>query len=522
MKSLKEVSIHAFVQESGLLTETGKVIDFRDHLFLFDIVADLSPKQVIMKAAQIGFSTMAIIKSLWLAKYRGLDIIYTLPTGNDVNEFVGSKVNRLIANNPVLADLVKDRDTIEQKRVGSNIIYYRGTWTEKAALMVSSDLNIHDEEDRSKREVIEQYASRLQHSPLKWEWHFSNPSSVGNGVDRYWDKSDKKEWFILCDAGHEQSLTWPDNIDTERKSFVCATCKIELTDDNRRKGRWKATSEGEFSGYHVSLLMAPWVTAKEIIDYHETKSPEYFNNFVLGSPYSNATDTVNDDIFRRNFTHRINSQERVVIGCDSGLKKHFVIGNREGLFYYGVTKDWGDIRSYLKRYAGSIAVIDALPDLTAPRALREEFPGRVFLNHYHKDRKSLQLIKWGEGTEYGNVVSDRNRMLQMVIDEFADGRIPLQGSEADWLDYMKQWKTLHKESTTDALGNETFKWESSNGNDHWAHATLYWRVGMDRFGGGTASFGGPTEKFAVTSPEIRYDGKVLPHFIYAETEDEIW
>src|SRR5687767_14162427 len=145
-QSLREVSLHAFIQETGLLTETGKRIDFHDHLFLFDIVADLAPKQVIMKAAQIGFSTMAIIKSLWLAKYRGLDIIYTLPTSNDVNEFVGSKVNRLIANNPILADMVKDRDTIEQKRVGTNVIYYRGTWTEKAALMVSSDLNVYDEE----------------------------------------------------------------------------------------------------------------------------------------------------------------------------------------------------------------------------------------------------------------------------------------------------------------------------------------------------------------------------------------
>jgi len=229
-------------------------------------------------------------------------------------------------------------------------------------------------------------------------------------------------------------------------------------------------------------------------------------------------------MFLRNLTHRVNSQERVIIGCDSGLKKHFVLGNREGLFYYGVTQDWGDIESYLKRYQGSIAVIDALPDLTAPRAIREKFPGRVFLCHYHKDRKSIQLTKWGEGTEYGNVTVDRNRMLQTVIDEFSEGRIPLQGTDGDWRDYMKQWKTLYKINEPDALGNESFKWETSNGHDHWAHATSYWRTGMERFGGGSAAIGGPVAVTGTNAPPIRYDGKVLPHFIYAEkvTEEEIW
>jgi len=48
-------------------------------------------------------------------------------------------------------------------------MYFRGTKTERAALAVSSDLNIHDEEDRSDQQVIAQYSSRLQHSNYKWE-----------------------------------------------------------------------------------------------------------------------------------------------------------------------------------------------------------------------------------------------------------------------------------------------------------------------------------------------------------------
>src|SRR6185503_9401985 len=108
--------------------------DFKQHPFLFHPYTDTSPKQVIFKAAQIGFSTLAIIKSLWIAKNKGMDIIYTLPTESDVQVFAGGKINRIIAQNPILQEWVKDKDSVEQKSIGHNMIYYRGTWTQKAAI----------------------------------------------------------------------------------------------------------------------------------------------------------------------------------------------------------------------------------------------------------------------------------------------------------------------------------------------------------------------------------------------------
>lgn len=483
MKTLSEISIHAFIQEHQIKNEQGMPLDFRDHLFLFDIYADQSPKLVCYKAAQIGFSTMAILKSLWLAKHKHLDIIYTMPSSSDMKDFVGGKVNRLIVQNPVLLDYVKDKDSIEQKQVGDNIIYYRGTWTEKAAIAVSSDLNIHDEEDRSKQEVIQQYASRLQHSQHKWEWHFSNPSVEGNGVSRYWSLSDQKHWFISCSScDEEQYLSWPDSVDVSRRVFQCKECKKELTREERRVGRWvRKYKDREYSGYWISLLMAPWITAEEIIKYHETKSAEYFSNFVLGLPYVGEGNQVTPDIIYRNCTPDINSQERVVIGCDSGLKKHYVLGNKDGIFYAGIAADWSEIDSLLKKYERSIAIIDALPDLTEPRRLREKYPGRVYLCHYARDRKTMQVVRWGKKKELGNVLVDRNRMMQIVIDDFAGKKIPLQGTQDDWAEFESHFATLYKVTEVDTLGVPQSVWATSNGMDHFCHAALYWRVGMDRF-----------------------------------------
>jgi len=72
-------------------------------------------------------------------------------------------------------------------------------------------------------------------------------------------------------------------------------------------------------------------------------------------------------------------------------------------------------------------------------------------------------------------------MMQMVIDDFANKKIPLQGTQDDWQEFQSHFDTLYKVTTVDALGVPNFSWESSTGLDHFCHATAYWRTGMDKF-----------------------------------------
>ena len=226
----------------------------------------MSPYLCCLKAAQIGFSTLAVLKQLWVAYRKGLETIYCLPTMDDVKAFVSAKVNRMIGLNPILQEYVRDRDTIEQKTVGGNVIYYRGTMTEREALMIPADLLIVDEEDRANQLILGQYESRLQHSKYQWQWHFSNPSAPSAGVDKYWQISDQKHWFITCpECQEEQYLSWPESVSEERGLFVCKYCDGEITDDARRYGRWvekyERDKDRKYSGYWIPLLICPWVTA---------------------------------------------------------------------------------------------------------------------------------------------------------------------------------------------------------------------------------------------------------------------
>ena len=507
---IADKSIIAWIAENDIKNERGEPIDFKSHLFLYDIYRDFSPLQVGFKAAQVGWTTMATLKNFYLAEKKHMDSVYTVPTQNDVYTLVGTKVNRIIASNPYLKNLVANQDSMERKQIGSNVIYYRGTMTEREALMVSSDLNIHDEEDRSDQNVVQQYRSRLQHSKYKWEWHFSNPSVEGNGVSRYWANSDQKHWFITCEGcKKEQYLFWPDSVDIERGCYQCKFCHAVLSDEDRRVGEWRKKITAivpDYSGYWVSLLMTPWTPAKEIIKLFNTKSKEYFWNFVLGLPYVGEGNKVTPDIIYRNLVRTLNKQKKVVIGVDSGIIKHFVCGNEQGLFHFGKTERWEDIVSLLDRFDGSIAVIDAMPDITGPRKLQEQFPGRVFLCHYARDRKTQQVIRWGQHEEAGNVLVDRNRAIQMVIDEFADRRIPLEGNRDDWSEFYSHWDTLYRVTENDTLGVPQINWLSSTGMDHWIHSVVYWRTGMDKYGFGEAEImGQPITVDAQAGPEIKLD-----------------
>lgn len=484
----------------GKRNEKGDLIEFVNHPFLIDIYDDDAQNLTVMKAAQVGMSTLQILKNHRDAKRHKMDIIYTLPTDNDVRIFVGGKVNRIIANNPDMLIDVADKDSIEVKQVGNSIIYYRGTWTKKAAIMVTADRLVHDEKDSSKLDIIADYQARLQHSTHKQTHTFSHPSLPEIGVHADFLQSDQKYWFVNCPhcpKGHGwQYLSWDTenpkhmSVDMELGEYVCKKCHGILSDEVRAGGQWVAKYlDRKWSGYWVSLLMAPWVSAKDVIAKfrHPDTTPEFFYTKYLGLPYADGASKLLREHFFQNLTNQLwnpPDTERVVIGIDTGLRLDYVIGNHEGLFFHDDCKDYDVLDKLMERWPKAIAVIDQGGDLIGSRKFYERWPGRVYLCMLAGDRKTKELVSWKKGDEHGAVTADRNRMIQLVVDEFRNKRIKVHGSESDWFEYWTDWNNLSKIKVLDPDTNQVkgYKWVRS-GRDHRALATVFWRIGMHRFAG---------------------------------------
>lgn len=498
---LEKYSIHAWIQNNQIKTETGQPLDFHTHRYLFDIYRDESKYLCCVKAGQIGFSTMAILKTIWLSRNKNIDIGYILPTVEMVQKFVGSKVNRMSQQNPVIQTWMKDKDSISQKQIGENYIHYLGAMTDRSAIMLSLDMLVADEYDKAPQEVLEIYDSRLQHSRFGYKWVFSNPTIPDFGVDRFWSISDQKKWHITHACGSNYIFD-ESCIDYKEQIFRCPVCKEEITDEERRMGEWVKTSEGEWSGYWIPLWVNPLISAKKICEYKVNKTPEYFSNFVVGLPYINSNNQITQQMLDQCLLDQINTQEgKIIIGVDTGHNLHFTMANKDGFFYHGYAMSVAEneasnspIPNYdpymvldklMKDYPNAVMIADQGGDLIGIRKLQAKYKGRVFLCWFVKETKNQQIIRWGENDEDGKVLVDRNRTIQLLVDEIKDNRITFWGTKEDWLPFFNHALNIYRVKET--IGEETdpqYGWRwiwKRKGADHLFLSATYARVGLARF-----------------------------------------
>ena len=285
-------------------------------------------------------------------------------------------------------------------------------------IILSADLLAIDESDRSDQAILEQYESRLDASQYKGKWYFSNPTTPHTKSQKLWELSDQKHWFVKCEhCGYWQYLDFWKNI--KNGKFVCQKCGGELSDETRRNGQWVKKYKSDISGYWINHLITPLHSATEIEEAYNNKTRQYFYNFVLGLPYIGSDIIVNKDVILKAIDiSQPNFQQHNVLGVDQGLKKHWVLGNSQGIFKMGVTDKWQDIENLIKMYDVETAVFDALPDLTEPRKLRDKYPGIVWLNYYKKDIRKADFIDWDQATH--TVYTDRTKIIEQVIDEMID------------------------------------------------------------------------------------------------------
>lgn len=519
------ISAAMWVLDNEFINENQKPFEFDKHRFMLQPYADNSPDQVIMKSAQVGWSVLAILKSIHAANFLKFNVIYVLPTRNAMHDFVLPKVNPMIDRNPIIRAMVSGNDSTSLKAVGDRWIYFRGAFHRGEAITTTADLVVADEFDISDQGVLMIYQSRLQASDYGWYWKFSNPTIPGFGVHELWQESDQMHWFVTCEScKHEHYMAFePDEalkthyVDREREIYACGGCGAEITTDARQSGRWWAVYPNrELRGYWISQLIVPWVSAKKILKQERDMPIDVFHNMVLGLPYQESEFMLNADAIKRACRPGLADKTDVIIGCDSGKVKHYVIGNRYGVFTYGSTTEWEDIERLITLF-NATAVIDALPDFTIPEQLARKYPGRVFVHYYTHNNKGMDTSVRNEGSNFGRIDSDRTKLFDMVAGEVANQTIRFYQPFKDLLGKDNKGLAYHVGNMyriveTDTKGIQRAIWmKKENKPDHWAHALAYWRVGVSQMlSSGEVGGVRPTGNKATKQPSyaVRPDGTV--------------
>ncbi len=478
---------------------------------MLDIYADKAQVLVVKKGAQAGLSTEEILKMLHDAKELGLNQIYTLPTVDDVGEFVKSKVNRIMKVNPCIKKDVsrKDIDSIEQKQIGKAFIFFKGTHTEKEAIMLSSDRNIHDELDKSKPKVIQDYTSRMAYSKIRSQHFFSTPTIPDTGIDKLYQKSDQKHWRFNCPhCDFRQHMEWEENVDFKRKIYVCKNCRKELTPKQISElGSWEAKYPGRrMSGYWISQMICPWRTAADLIKEREDAEDEqYFYNFVLGLAFISADQKIEASLFLRNIIEKGSRGEElnvagIDVGKSSGKGLHVIIGNKEVIFWIGILKDkiltdgkthtaWKQLAELIQFYDVRVGVIDGMYETEKCLKLANKFPYRIYLNFYKEDPKMLEVSRFGdekkkrpeEFEEEIKVLTSRNRVMDDSISALRKGeaRFAMSKDSSTFKLLIRHAQNMYARKVEDRFGQMKREWESIGEDDFW-HAFIYWRIALNK------------------------------------------
>lgn len=520
-----------------LVNENQELIEFADHRFMIDIYSDDSPDLVCRKSAQVGFSVMAILKSIWSAGYLGLNIIYALPTNNVVNDFVKPKVNPLISSNPAIAALVRD-DSVSYKRVNERNLFFKGGYSDRDAISITGDILVIDEYDRMPNmQVVNTFDSRLQASKSPKRWRFSNPSMVGYGVDGLYNDSDQMTWFVTHSCGYRSYLdfecteawTDPDGVvhlthyvDTEQAIYACGQCKGEITDNERRMGAWVARYPNrKRRGYWISQLMAPWVSAARIIEQKNESSVEFFYNFVLGKAYTPTDMIVNRETILRATSPSIIAKTGVAMGVDQDAGgQYYVLMTGQGVFAHGYAKSWEEIE-HLKLMYNATLVIDPNPYSTHPKMLAKKY--RDVYICYFKEMKGMDIVEWKGSTVY----ADRTRILDLVANEITQATLLFREHPYQLEDVIAHWNNIYRTTEEREDGRIKSVWlKKDNKQSDYPFAMLYARLALSRGLGGNSNFieprtdnTTPITDIATTDGQIQTDMKRILQDTYNDMQE---
>ena len=436
-------------------TNKNLPIEFKQHSFLKQFLEDTHNRIVLRKCTQIGASFSVTLKILHLGSQAPLTFIYTLPTGPEAKNFVLSKFDPVIERSEGLLSMVNKvvlRDKIIYnsvvKRIGDSYYFFRGSWTTWGAQSIDADVLVVDELDFQKPDVKEMWEERVEGADsLGIIYWVGYPSIPGFGIEELYESSDQRNWFIECGHCHKrQTLTWPDSIDLSKEIYQCKFCAGELSDKMRSVGLWKATKPKNkaIHGYYINKLMAPWISASNIVARFKKDTPKKFYNFSLGLPYVNSKTEITDKVIENSLIDEIQYSEIMgnyeqnnmytFAGVDQGDTFHILIGFANESFILITAAETAtseeELEKKLSLYNPDIIVMDAHPNRHTARKMCEKFGHDKFFmaserlwsevnkhkSYYNLDRSSSKV-----GIE-------RTESFDMMMDHITNGVIKFRRS----------------------------------------------------------------------------------------------
>jgi hypothetical protein len=512
-------SLETFLEED-VVTDNGRWTiaghePFGEILSLLDRVLtkrETDTDITVLKAEQIGATTLGLGAALHLVADRARNVGYFLPTKGFAHNFGRTRIKRMIERSKYLATRMRDRGVVNQaslKEFDGRFLYVLGLESMLGAISVPLDVLIYDEVDLLPAENLEWSQGRVAHSDLRVSFYFSAGYSPGAGIDLRFQEGTQHKFFVTCSTRGCRTATnleesFPDCMAKLAGKWerVCPKCfgKLDLVG----KGRWVASyperaKQRKYS-YRVSALAIPAMPAEFIMKRWEKAKRRKselakFRCAVLAIPDAGAMQPITDAELRRmeSKSARLKIEQGDApryAGMDTGDLCHFWChekGERRRIVWLEeIDSDVAVER--VTQLIGALGirqlVIDKKPLTTLARALAYRFPNVVLLQDFressemeivqesHVPTSSIVALNTHEAQRverhdlsqhlYRCVKVNRDESLDDFTSEITDPTtgllIPELESDAVMAIFAQHLKNLRKERMIDAKGRAIDKY----------------------------------------------------------------
>jgi hypothetical protein len=490
-------------------TMKGRPFSYRGYEFQQAIVDDMHPDLACIKCSQVGLSEVQIRKILGLLKRSsGVNALFSLPFEEMFKRMSQTRFRPILEQDRVF-NLDSDQGavrTVGVVQIGQSFLYITGC-TEKDATSLPLDILFHDELDLSDEKMIALFQSRLQNSDLKMTQAFSTPTFTGVGIDREYESSDQREYFVRCDAcnlrqvplfmpkfiqieGLPHDLEDFSTVDAEimektdlLNAYVCCEkCRspLDLTDPSKRE--WVAAYPSRIlkRGYRVRpfsthRLTIPYIFGRLLKAKDQDNLRSWYNT-VLGESYTDSNIRLSEEdiiaCMGAPAQPEISSDDPVFIGIDVGLTCHIVLGTPGKGIFLMETCQIADLEArvdqFLRQYRVVMGTVDRHPYTNDADNLRHLSNGRVMPVEY-RGVAPLSFVK-DEYESITHVQCNRTQVLDQVSKIIRKRALRMEG-------YREQRRTVI-DHLRDLIRDETPEkpavWKKLTGGDHYFHAISFY------------------------------------------------
>lgn len=456
-----DIETHQAAKHSPLIWSVRNIAlpegpwDFTERRWQIDIFEDMWPEIVCEKAAQRGLTTIFLLKTLhFLDQNKATRGMYTLPRQADLYTFVPARLVPLIQGSPYLRNIVgkskEDPQGVRLKRIGRSFIYFCEASVEPREVPV--DILNHDEIDRSHQDYLDMFKARMDASRFAYCYRFSTPTIPGFGIDRAFEESDKRYWFIRCPhCNREQTLEWDKTLAFDKEHtpyYGCEKCRGVLSPECIIDGHWVPTAISAVHGYHVSHLMHP-ISKPPAVLYHEscTMKPRNFANLRLGITHVASVGGMPFELFDICFSLPYkrelapDGQSPYYMGIDQANDIHVLIGKLEKkvikvvqarVIRFTNENSWDVVKRIIEKWKPVCCVIDALPNRHNVKALQLEFDRRqIYAAFYPTSLLSSETMRTEKKGNQYLIHLHHTDSFDELRDSIRNGEMSLWGRRRD-------------------------------------------------------------------------------------------